>query len=228
MDGKARDTAMRLGFKRRLEELRMVVALAKFLKEPDQLESIFKVASSVKESELSNYMKDTLKGDPLMRELISARWQPPKRTLEELRRLPEGTLGNAYANQLISLQLSPEDLLPKGEIRTERDYLELRARQTHDIMHAITGFKTDKAGEIGLQAFNLAQIKSPVSALIIFGAILTALKRKSDFTMDDLLAIMTKGFTMGRNAEILLTKKLEDEWGTDIGELRKKYQIEVS
>ena len=228
MDGKARDTAMRLGFKRRLEELRMVVALAKFLKGPDQLESIFKVASSVKESELSNYMKDTLNGDPLMRELISARWQPPKCTLEELRRLPEGTLGNAYANQLISLQLSPEDLLPKGEIRTERDYVELRTRQTHDIMHVITGFKTDKAGEIGLQAFNLAQIKSPVSALIIFGAILTALKRKSDFTMDDLLAIMTKGFTMGRNAEILLTKKLEDEWGTDIGELRKKYQIEVS
>ena len=228
MDGKARDTAMRLGFKRRLEELRMVTALAKFLKEPDQLESIFKIASSVKESELSNYMKDTLKGDPLMRELISARWQPPKYTLEELRRLPEGTLGNAYANQLISLQLSPEDLLPKGEIRTERDYLELRARQTHDIMHVITGFKTDKAGEIGLQAFNLAQIKSPVSALIIFGAILTALKRKSDFTMNDLLAIMTKGFTMGRNSEILLTKKLEDEWGTDISELRKKYQIEVS
>ena len=228
MDGKARDTAMRLGFKRRLEELRMVMALAKFLKAPDQLESVFKVASSVKESELSNYMKDTLKGDPLMRELISARWQPPKRTLEELRRLPEGTLGNAYANQLISLQLSPEDLLPRGEIRTERDYLELRARQTHDIIHVITGFETDKAGEIGLQAFNLAQIKSPVSALIIFGAILTALKRKSDFTMDDLLAIMTKGFTMGRNAEILLTKRLEDEWGTDIGELRKKYQIEVS
>ena len=179
----------------------------------------------MKESDLSNQMTDILLQDKQMSTLIAERWQPPEYTLEQLHKLPAGTLGNIYANQLLSLNLSPDDLLPKGEIKSDRDYIQLRARQTHDIIHVITGFKTDEVGEIGLQAFNLAQIKSPVSALIIFGGILTGLKRKGNFNMDDLLDAISKGFEMGRGSTNLLTQKLEDEWSTDIDELRKRYRI---
>jgi len=135
-------------------------------------------------------------------------------------------LGNAYANQLLALNLSPGDLLPKGEIKTDLDYIQLRLRQTHDIMHVITGFKTNAAGEIGLQAFNLAQIKSPVSALIIFGGILSGLKRKSNSSLDDLLIALSKGFRMGEEAVTLQTQKLEAEWGTNLEELRKRYRVD--
>ena len=31
-----------------------------------------------------------------------------------------------------------------------------RLRETHDIVHVLTGFGTDGPGELGLQAFNLA------------------------------------------------------------------------
>lgn len=216
---------MKINIKGRLQNLKAVAALATFLKEPDKLDSVLKIASSMKESDLSNQMTDILLQDKQMSTLIAERWQPPEYTLEQLHKLPAGTLGNIYANQLLSLNLSPDDLLPKGEIKSDRDYIQLRARQTHDIIHVITGFKTDEVGEIGLQAFNLAQIKSPVSALIIFGGILTGLKRKGNFNMDDLLDAISKGFEMGRGSTNLLTQKLEDEWSTDIDELRKRYRI---
>jgi len=219
---------MKINLRERLQNLKTVAALANFLKEPDQLESVFKIASSMEESDLLNYMRETLLQDQQMKALISERWQPPKYTLEELQRLPEGTLGNIYANQLISLNLSPDDLLPKGEINTDTDYIQLRARQTHDIIHVITGFKTDEIGEISLQAFNLAQFKSPVAALIIFGGILTVLKRKGKHDMEELLDAITKGFALGRGSTILITQKLEEEWSSEIDELRKRYQINTS
>jgi len=219
---------MRINLKQRLQNLKVLAALANFLQEPGQLESVFKIASSMKESDLSNYMRDTLVRNPEMRTLISERWQPIQYSAEGLKNLPQGTLGNAYANQMISLNLSADDLLTNKKIETDKDYIELRARQTHDIIHVITGFGTDEVGEIGLQAFNLAQIKSPVSALIIFGGILTALKRQSKFSLDDLLIKISEGFKLARNAEILLTKKLEEEWETNLEELRIKYRIAIN
>jgi ubiquinone biosynthesis protein Coq4 len=217
---------MKINIKERLASLKEVAALAEFLREPDQLDSIFKLAQNMKQSDLASYMHDVLMADASMREMIAERWQPTHYSLQELQNLPEGTLGNAYANQLLALNLSPDDLLPKGEIKTDLDYIQLRLRQTHDIMHVITGFKTNAAGEIGLQAFNLAQIKSPVSALIIFGGILSGLKRKSNSSLDDLLIALSKGFRMGEEAVTLQTQKLEAEWGTNLEELRKRYRVD--
>jgi len=217
---------MNINIKERLASLKEVAALAEFLREPDQLDSIFKLAQNMKQSDLASYMNDVLMADESMREMIAERWQPTHYSLQELQKLPEGTLGNAYASQLLALNLSPDDLLPKGEIKTDLDYIQLRFRQTHDIMHVITGFKTNAAGEIGLQAFNLAQIKSPVSALIIFGGILSGLKRKSNSSLDDLLIALSKGFRMGEEAVTLQTQKLEEEWGTNLEELRKRYRVD--
>jgi ubiquinone biosynthesis protein Coq4 len=216
---------MKINIKERLASLKEVAALAEFLREPDQLDSIFKLAQNMKQSDLASYMHDVLMADESMREMIAERWQPTHYSLQELQKLPEGTLGNAYASQLLALNLSPDDLLPKGEIKTDLDYIQLRLRQTHDIIHVITGFKTNAAGEIGLQAFNLAQIKSPVSALIIFGGILSGLKRKSNSSLDDLLIALSKGFRMGEEAVTLQTQKLEEEWGTNLEELRKRYRV---
>jgi ubiquinone biosynthesis protein Coq4 len=217
---------MNINIKERLASLKEVAALAEFLREPDQLDSIFKLAQNMKQSDLASYMNDVLMADESMREMIAERWQPTHYSLQELQKLPEGTLGNAYASQLLALNLSPDDLLPKGEIKTDFDYIQLRLRQTHDIIHVITGFKTNAAGEIGLQAFNLAQIKSPVSALIIFGGILSGLKRKSNSSLDDLLIALSKGFRMGEEAVTLQTQKLEAEWGTNLEELRKRYRVD--
>ena len=48
-----------------------------------------------------------------------------------------------------------------------------RLRETHDIVHVLTGFGTDGPGELGQQAFNLAKNRSPLVAMLNFGGMLT-------------------------------------------------------
>jgi ubiquinone biosynthesis protein COQ4 len=44
------------------------------------------------------------------------------------------------------------DFYRKLDIKDDDSYITIRTGQTHDIWHIITGFGTDLAGEVGLQA----------------------------------------------------------------------------
>ena len=79
---------MKINIKERLASLKEVAALAEFLREPDQLDSIFKLAQNMKQSDLANYMHDVLMADESMREMIAERWQPTHYSLQELQKLP--------------------------------------------------------------------------------------------------------------------------------------------
>jgi ubiquinone biosynthesis protein Coq4 len=58
-------------------------------------------------------------------------------------------------------------------------YITLRRSQTHDIHHVVTGFATDPAGELGLQAFQLAQIRSPIAIAILTAGLINVLANPS-------------------------------------------------
>jgi len=218
---------MFINIRQRFENLKAIAALVSFIGSPNGLNSVFKVAAALKKSDLSDRMRKILLGDPQVQELVSLRWQPEYRSLEELKSLPEGTLGNLYASQLLSLNLSPDDLLPTEPVVSDDDYLELRLRQTHDIVHILTGFGTTPADEIGLQAFNLALYKAPLAALLIFGSILKALKSSEKIDIDALLVAISKGFLMGEKSKLLVGQKLEEQWERNIEDLRGEYNIEL-
>ena len=55
--------------------------------------------------------------------------------------------------QATSWQLHPAGAVPPDP---RAAYLAQRMRQTHDIWHVLTGYATDVAGEVQLQAFTLA------------------------------------------------------------------------
>ena len=48
-------------------------------------------------------------------------------------------------------------------------------RETHDIIHVLPGFGIDGDSELGLR-FNLAQTRSPLAVMLIFGGMLAALQ----------------------------------------------------
>ena len=43
-----------------------------------------------------------------------------------------------------------------------QEFVVHRLKETHDIVHVLTGFGIDGASELGLQGFNLAQNRSPL------------------------------------------------------------------
>jgi len=138
--------------------------------------------------------------------------------LDALAKLPEGTLGHAYATFMKSHGLTPEifDGRP-DEVRDDRAaYVIQRLRQTHDLWHVVTNAGTDPGGEIALQAFTFAQVHAPSSAIL---AILGTLKtlRYTREVLRDAVAM----YRLGLVAESLPHFAWEDHWSTPLVDVRR-------
>lgn len=217
---------MLLNLKERLQSLRMVAALAEFLKKPDALESVFAVTRSLQNSALSAQMFRHLLANPSMAELVASHWRPAPIDLDALEQLPTGSLGHTYAQQLRSQGLSPDSLIDPTPISSPEDYIVHRLRETHDIVHVLTGFGIDGAGELGLQAFNLAQNRSPLAVMLIFGGMLKSLQ--DDEPLEPLLKALARGFQLGLNAPCVIACKLEDGWARPLGDWQQELGLPAS
>lgn len=76
--------------------------------------------------------------------------------LDQLRRLPAGTLGRSLADFLDQEQLAPFQTGP-------------RRKQLHDSVHVLTGYGTDPIGEAEVQAFLLGANFHPANLLLVGG-----------------------------------------------------------
>ena len=217
---------MLFNLKQRLQSLRMVASLAAFLKKPSELDSVFGVMSSLQDSPLATQMQRHLLADPAMAALVAEHWRPEPVDMGLLANLPEGSLGRTYAEQLQRLGLTPESLIDPKPITTPEEYLTHRLRETHDIVHVLTGFGIDGPGELGLQAFNLAQLRSPLAVLLIFGGLLSALQ--DDKPLEPLLNALARGFELGLKAQCLITFKLEEGWERPLADWRRELGLPES
>jgi ubiquinone biosynthesis protein COQ4 len=217
---------MLINLKERLQSLRMVAGLAEFLKNPGSLDSVFAVARSLQHSPLSNQMFRHLLADPAMAELVRTNWRPDPIDLEALEQLPPGSLGHVYAHQLRSQGLTPASLLDPSPISTPEQFVVHRLRETHDIVHVLTGFGTDGPGELGLQAFNLAQNRSPLAVMLIFGGLLKTLQ--DDEPLEPLLSALARGFELGLRSPCLIARRLEDGWDRPLADWQRELGLPLT
>ena len=215
-----------LKLKERLQSLKMVASLATFLKNPGSLDSVFAVANSVKDSPLAEQMQRHLLGHPQFSALVKEVWRPKAIDLGELRKLPEGTLGRCYADQLISQGITPDALIDPSPVSNDAEYITHRLRETHDIIHVLTGFGIDGDSELGLQGFNLAQTRTPLAVMLIFGAMLAALQ--NDEPLAPMLRALARGFQLGLDAELVIARKLEEGWDRPLQEWRQELKLVVN
>ena len=216
---------MKFNLKERLQGLKLVAGLASFLNNPDSLDSVFAVASSLKDSPLSDQMVRHLLADPQFKALVDDGWRPQPIDLHELQTLPPGCLGRAYADQLIRQGITPDTLIDPSPVTNAQEFAAHRLRETHDIIHVLTGFGIDGVGELGLQGFNLAQNRSPLAAMLIFGGILNSLQKGE--ALEPLLQALARGFQMGVKADLVIASKLEDGWERPLLEWRQQLRLPV-
>ena len=164
-----------------------------------------------------------LLANPELAALVQENWRPGAIDLDALLALPEGSLGHVYAHQLRAQGLTPNSLIDPTPVHSPEDYITHRLRETHDIVHVLTGFGTDGPGELGLQAFNLAQNRSPLAVMLIFGGMLSCLQ--NDEPLEDLLEALSRGFEMGLKARCLIAQKLEDGWDRPLAEWRQTLDL---
>jgi len=92
-------------------------------------------------------------------------------------------------------------------------------------VHVLTGFGIDGTSELGLQGFNLAQNRSPLAVMLIFGGMLSALQ--SGESLDPLLKALARGFQMGLDAELVIAYKLEEGWDRSLQEWREALKLNL-
>ena len=214
-----------LNLDRRLQSLRMVAGLATFLKNPDSLESVYAISTSLANSPLATQMVRHLLAKPAMAALVAENWRPPPLDLDALAQQPPGSLGHDYAHQLRSLGFTPLQELHPTRTDTPQEYITSRMRETHDIVHVLTGFGVDPASELGLQGFNLAQTRSPLAVMLIFGGLLNALKH--DEPIEPLLRALARGFDLGLQADCVIAQKLEEGWERPLADWQRQLGLPV-
>lgn len=216
---------MKLNLKERLQNLKLVAGLAAFLKNPGSLESVFSVGNSLKDSPLGTQMLQHLLADTRFKALMDEGWRPQPIDLQQLQNLPEGSLGRVYADQLISQGITPDSLIDPSPVTNSQEFVVHRLKETHDIVHVLTGFGIDGTSELGLQGFNLAQNRSPLAVMLIFGGMLSALQ--SGESLDPLLKALARGFQMGLDAELVIAYKLEEGWDRSLQEWRTALKLNL-
>jgi ubiquinone biosynthesis protein Coq4 len=114
--------------------------------------------------------------------------------------------------------------LPRYEISDEASYFRAHLYDTHDIWHVVTGFHTDVAGELGLQAFYAAQIHGKVPLAILAGGMLNTFLYASEDHSARLSAI-AEGWLLGSKARPLFGVDWDALWATPLAEVRERFGL---
>jgi ubiquinone biosynthesis protein COQ4 len=194
---------------------------------------------NAKFSELVNYLVKTpayqlavdelQQSDGAARAIIQERYSAPIPPLEMLLNLPQDSLGYVYAKSLQEAGLKPLDVDPSlfswERVDSDVSYVEYRYQITHDLWHVATGFDTSPLGELGLQAFYLAQFRLP-SALVALVGGLVGFMVSSPEALPSLMATIEQGWQMGKTAQQLIAQKWEESWDKPVSQWQAELNIQ--
>jgi ubiquinone biosynthesis protein COQ4 len=194
---------------------RGLMAMGEVAKDPDRTDKVLEAYEHLNaggEARRARYFYSWHEGERLFAE---------NRTLDAttvdfdaLSRLPEGTLGHAYARFMKERGLTPDIFAAKGELSRET-YVIKRLRQTHDLWHVLTGIDTDVPGELELQAFTLTQMLVPSAFVLVSMGTLRWIFRHPTLPFRVL-----RGAVNGLKAKLLAPIDWESRWSTPLTELR--------
>lgn len=197
--------------------------VAMLFDESGSLDPVEELSSSLVDSPAFQLAVDRMKAAPEVAAIIAERYMAPAHDLDALLQLPPDSLGYAYASSL--RQAGFQTLMASVAIASDTSYVENRWQQTHDIWHIVTGFDTSEIGEIGLQAFYLAQFQLPLASLLIANALIGATVLQPT-ALSPLLAAIAQGWDMGQQAKPLIAQKWEEAWEKPLAEWRSALNVE--
>lgn len=96
-------------------------------------------------------------------------------------------------------------------------YIAQRMRQTHDLWHVLTGYDTDVAGEIELQAFTYGQVRTPFALFVALGGLARAPGGRTR-----LAARVWRAFHRARRAQPLCYRAWEQRFTTPLSDVRRE------
>lgn len=200
-------------------------ALAALMRDPDDLPQVFTLIESLSGTaphRLLARMKRTESGARLLRDRPDI--VPRLADRAALRALPDGTLGRAYLDFVEGEGISAEGIRAASEQGMSGgrppafDYIHQRMRDTHDLWHAVTGYKGDLVGELSLLAFTLGQHWNSAVALLVLAGLIRGFGRGHSATV-------LEGLRRGRRAVFLPAQDWESMLAMPVGEVRARLRV---
>jgi ubiquinone biosynthesis protein COQ4 len=182
--------------------------------------------------------RDQLMADAGFAALVEEGYYASPVDLDRFATLPEGTLGRAYRDWIVDNDLVAQIAMDYREFHQllarsgmldgmppELQYAVLRGFQLHDFLHVLTGYDASPRGEIGLQAFCLAQLQFPYFAMWI-STVTTRMTYLDPTHIVPLMDAISDGWRHGRCTSQLQLHRWEDETERPLVSLRAEWGIE--
>lgn len=198
-------------------------AFVTLVRNPDALEKVFELRDVLDDPAFLERAVAHFGEEEPGRSALAERPRLGRVELDALMRLPEGTLGRAFAEHMRKAGLDPA-AIPTLPARTAGEYVPAHFYETHDIWHVVTDFGVDVAGELGLQAFYLAQFTAPLPLVILSAGMLNALFFKADDS-DRRMGEIVRGYRLGKAAKTFFGVRWAEMWGTPLVEVRRRLGV---
>jgi ubiquinone biosynthesis protein COQ4 len=225
--GLAKESIMLIESKH-LDYLKAFKGLVSVLRDPSDLPSVFQIINGLRHTQAFRSLVSHLIENPETGALIRERYMGPTPNLDELKRLPAGSLGHAFATHMLDRGLTVE-FYPVIDVKDDVTYIEQRLRATHDIWHVVTGIDVTAAAELSLQAFMMAQGVAPLGAALIGGGLLRGVFSEAPPELETNLVMdgVAYGWRMGRKAKPLFAQRWELAWDKPLAHVRTELCIEI-
>jgi len=212
---------------KRFEELSRTVrnlhSVTDLLKSMGQnTDSVFDIEDNFRGSNQIKVCVDRVKAIPEARALMESRYLGSAIDLEALSQLSRGTLGHTYATVMKTLGYDP-NFFRQREIETDEDWLTMRLRKTHDLVHLVTGFGPT-GGELGVLSIQAVQIGYPMSVVLQVASIGMALKQQPE-RLPDVTQQVARGMGMAIQMKPLIAQRWEDGWDKTVHQWREDLNI---
>jgi ubiquinone biosynthesis protein COQ4 len=203
-----------------------VRGLVRLTKDPTRLEEVFQIAEGFETQERAAAILKDFRDDPQHAAALRDRPRIGHLDLPSMKRFAPGTLGRAVHDELTRLGIDPKDIvLPTGD--SEFDFVRAHMRETHDIWHVVTGFDTDVAGELGLQAFYFAQFRAPLPPLLLSVGMMNTIL----YAMDDgdrRMRAIVRGWLLGRSAQTFFGVRWAELFDLPLAEVRRRLGVDLA
>jgi ubiquinone biosynthesis protein COQ4 len=212
------------GLRWALLQLRGAWAAARLLRDPNRLDEVFALDRAMPRQAGERVVEAVNRHAQGRRALEERRRL--SLDLAKLRALPEGTFGRAVADFYDRNGLTPA-AIPSLEASDAPTYVTAHLYETHDVWHVATGFGSDVAGELGLQAVYAAQLPGRLAPILIAGGLVqAALWVQGDFAAR--LASVAQGHRMGREGAPLFGVRWEEMWDLPLETVRARLVLTAS
>lgn len=205
---------------RTVRNLHTVTDLLKSMGE--KTENVFDIEDNFRGSDQMKVCVERVKAIPEARAMMESRYLGPEIDLEALSNLPPGTLGHTYATVMKALGFDP-NFYRRRDVKTDADWVTMRLRKTHDIVHLITGFGPT-GGELGVLAIHAVQIGYPMGVLLQVASMGLALKRQPE-KLDYVTQQSARGMGMAIQIKPLIAQRWEAGWDKPVRQWREELNI---